>query len=343
MGNAEAAVLERITDFYLKSHDFNGMPVPEVAEEFGLSDQELAELLAALVGEDKASLIFGDVHPNPHIRALPDHSIELQLGKIPTSELNQACVYPTAAHLKSVVKSDEYAGRPYTLCLALGEPQLAFRAFDLSVLEIYRNDPRYLYSNDDVDGLISVRDAYYENGKMMVSDQVLLQSFGFCHDPVFNRGVAVFLRYLYRLSPEHQQIWRAKELKGEYRVHPDYYRMATGARPQGMSMFSAFLVELDAINVLSVAMGRPGLFRKVFSMGDRPAEFGFLVRPTLKEFNNFVHLLDKMVSENINRDFFQNEVAYEWEEKRPDGRVVVRQKRFPNYTGRMDTSVLPHG
>jgi len=38
--------------------------------------------------------------------------------------------------------------------LALGEAQLSYRSFDLSVLEFYRNDPRHRYENDDINGRI---------------------------------------------------------------------------------------------------------------------------------------------------------------------------------------------
>ncbi len=116
-----------------------------------------------------------------------------------------------------------FADRPYTKELALGEGQLAFRAFDLSILEIYRNDSRYYYVSNDVDGLISVTDEQDRSNEMRESDKALLQTFGFCYDENFSRAVAVFLRYLADLSPEHQQIWKSRELLGGYRIHPDYY------------------------------------------------------------------------------------------------------------------------
>ncbi len=58
-------------------------------------------------------------------------------------------------HLEAVVDRAAYRDTPYTLALKLGEAQLAFRPFDLSVLEFYRNDPRYHYSNDDIGGWIA--------------------------------------------------------------------------------------------------------------------------------------------------------------------------------------------
>ena len=72
-------------------------------------------------------------------------------------------------------------------------------------------------------------------------------------------------------------------------------------------------------------MGRPSLFHHTYKE-NRPREFSFLIRPTLKEFNSFVHSLDKMISDNINKDFFQNEILYQTETKRHDGKVIVQDK-----------------
>ena len=75
-------------------------------------------------------------------------------------------------------------------------------------------------------------------------------------------------------------------------------------------------------------MKRPPLFKQDFGeyADDKPSKFSFLVRPTLEEFNSFVLLLDKMLSENINRNFFQKEVSYETEIERKDGKIEVQNK-----------------
>ena len=209
-----------------------------------------------------------------------------------------------------------YENKPYILAMALGTPQLDFRAFDLSVLEFYRNDPRYIYENDDIRGWISISDEYFESESVPESDQVLLDTFGFCYDENFNRAVAVFVRYLADLSPEHQQIWKAKELQGDYLLHPDYYRNTIlGDWGTGISIFDAFVKELQLINKMAEAMERPVLFREDFSSG-KPNKFGFLVRPTLESYNEFVLLLDKMVSDNISKKFFKGETQHEKEVER---------------------------
>lgn len=178
--------------------------------------------------------------------------------------------------------------------------------------------------NDNIQGYIGINDDYEE---MAASDKILLQAFGICYDENLDCAVAVYLRDLSKLSPEHQQIWKSKELKTGYKLHPDYYcNSILGEWGQRISIFDAFTEELRIINEMAIVMGHERLFRKDFCQSNRPVEFSFLIRPTLKEYNDFVLLLDKMISDNINKKFFRNEVAYEKEEIRDDGKVVVRNK-----------------
>lgn len=316
------AILSQIVQHYLNSSDFNGFPI----RDFTLNMDALKNILILLIEEDKISLNFGDVHPNPYIKAFREHPKEKQIELLQSLEdLIHVCAYPSPAHLKGIIEQSRFQDRPFTLRLALGEPQLAPEYFDLSVLEFYRNDPRYYYENDDIQGNISIKDEYFESQAMPESDQVLLQTFGFAYDPSFNRAVTTYIRYLADLSPQHQQIWNAKIVKGDYKIHPDYWRITVGDWDLGSSVFNAFTQELEHINEMSKLIGRPSLFKSDFQES-KPREFCFLIRPTLKEFNDFVHLLDKMISENINRDFFQKDVEFEVDEVRKDGKIVVRQK-----------------
>jgi hypothetical protein len=173
-----------------------------------------------LVQNGFVTIVFGDRHPNPHIVAFRPEPIVEQLDKLEKGGFGGVCLYPTRSHLETAIDTTEYEGKPYALSLALGEPQLDYRAFGLMVLETYRNDPRYIYTTDDVSGLISVAGAYNTAGDMADSDQVLLQSFGFAYDNEMRRAVAVFLRYLADLSGEHQRIWQARELEGDFQLHP---------------------------------------------------------------------------------------------------------------------------
>lgn len=311
-------LLEKITKQYLESRDFNGLPLSVFKSE--------KENIIALVREGKVEINFGDKHPNPHIKAFELDDKDTQILKIESMGFEYACAYPTKQHLKKVVNVDDFKDRPFTLKIALGEPQLNYAVFDLSVLESYRNDPRYTYSIDDIQGFISVSDEYYQSPQMKPSDAIVLQSFGFCYEKTtMNRAVAVFYTYLADLTPEHQQVWNSKILTGEYFLHPDYARSSGGNFYEKVSIFFAFIEELNTINEFSKLMGRPILFHESYRE-NRPREFGFLIRPTLKEFNSFVHLLDKMISENINKDFFQHDIPYKTETRRVDGKVIVQNK-----------------
>ncbi|MDE2125269.1 MAG: AAA family ATPase [Armatimonadetes bacterium] len=310
--------------------------------------------LRSLLKDGSVSLEFGDRHPNQFIKALREEPLEGQIARfaewerenrephepkvalrIPATEHSPEirivksegsfCVYPTPQHLATVVNAADYAGKPFTLRLARGEPQLGFEVFDLSVLEHYRNDPRYYYQNDDILGTIYL--AEHPPRQMPESDQVYLQAFGFAYDEKLNRVLAAWLWDLSCLSPEHQQLWNAKRAIGEYKLHPDFYRgQVLGEWYEGISVFGAFIEQVKFVNEACTVMGRPALFRNVLSHEDRPREFGFLLRPTLKDYNSFVHLLDKLLSENVSFDFFRNEITREREIVRKDGKTIVEQK-----------------
>ena len=120
-----------------------------------------------------------------------------------------------------------------------------------------------------------------------------------------------------------------KEIAGNYRLHPDYYRTdIVGDMPEAYSIFTAFLTELSLINRMADTMGRPRLFREDFRREGthKPMHFGSLLRSTLEEFNNFVLTLDKLLSDNIDREFFAGDVPYESEIERRDGKIIVQQK-----------------
>jgi len=321
------ALLQAIAEYYLSSGDFNGYSVSRMRSEFNLTNSSAKETVSRLLKARKIDVVFGNIHPNPHIKAFSNITNEDQLKFLDELEFtDHICLYPNREFLAILPDVERYRNSPFELELALGAGQLDFRVFDLSVLEHYRNDPRYYYETDSINGSISITNEYFESETMPEHDQVLLDTFGFAYDDQLNRAVAVFLRYLSKLSPEHQRIWETKRLNGDYKLHPDYYRNSIlGDWGTRISIFDAFTQELKVINAMAVLMGRPQLFRSSFS-DELPKDFGFLLRPTLAEFNSFVLLLDKMMSENINKEFFAGQISLEIDEERQDGKVVVNQK-----------------
>ncbi|WP_298529624.1 hypothetical protein [uncultured Christiangramia sp.] len=92
------------------------------------------------------------------------------------------------------------------------------------------------------------------------------------------------------------------------------------------SIFSGFIGEQTCLNNLAKKIFNKPLFRKDFNSENRPKEFTFFFTPTLKNYNDFVHLLDKMISENINRKFFEGKIElYDFVEIE-DGVIERRSK-----------------
>ena len=328
-------ILNEITKFYLESLDFNGIQFKELIRRVKVSHNEFSDfstkfielltILIELIRERKVGILCSPQSINPCIIELDFEPEREQIKRLLNREMQVSCLYPRPVHLEEVVNRSDYQDKPYTLDLALGSPQLDHRSFDLSILENYRNDPRYTYETNDFVGHIC-----YHSGQMADSDQIVLERFGFSYDSDLNRTVTVCLGYLTRLSPAHQQMWKSKELEGDYYLHPVYreYILGEFGSELQLSIFDAFVAELRLICQTTSRMNRPSLFRACYGEHgeNKPKKFSFLVRPTLEEFNNFVLLLDKMISENINKKFFQEEVPYEEDVGRKDGKIEVRSK-----------------
>ncbi len=320
------SVLKKLLEFHSASGDFNGVPYYKLIREIEPGD-ELFETLASLIRDKKVVAVFGDIHPNPHILALtPPHPEEL-IGKLRSKLSDHTCFYPSETVLSKFVEESSYIDRPFTLRLALGKPHFEPHFFDLTVLERYRNDPRYIYCVSDSHGHISVTGTPEKPSSLRASDQVFLKTFGFGHNrEVSCRVVVVYLRYLSRLSSEHQKIWRTYSLDGEFYVHPSYQATTKGEWIDAIGVFDAIRAELICINDMCKLIGKPKLFCEDFRELDFPKHFAFLLRPTLKEFHDFITDLEKIIVENINREFFTNDISFESETRRPDGKIEVKQK-----------------
>src|SRR5438876_148206 len=107
-------VLDRITRCYLDSRDFNGVSAGTLLQEFGRDAKALEGTLTRLITNEQVSAVFGDVHPNPHIRAFPDHPPAKQVRLLrERGEGLGYCLYPTCKTLEAVVDRSKYAGMPF--------------------------------------------------------------------------------------------------------------------------------------------------------------------------------------------------------------------------------------
>ncbi len=339
----EEKIRNRVYDFFVKSTDFNGIPLRNISEEFQIDYKDSIDIIKKLVVENSISI---QSSTNPHIIGLQHYPTEIQLkiledakeitvteekfGEITFSSENTEfpiCLYPSQDYLKTNRDLSSYGSAVYTKLLALAYPHLSPRFFEIEVLERYANDPRFDFKFEDYSGKISCK--YDENDNPIVreEDQVFLKSFGLGFDSKGNRLAVVYLRYLKDLTPEHQVIWKSKEVEGNCKILQEYHENTIkGNWAFSHSIFSGFLGELKCLNDLSKVIFNQAIFKRDFDGENRPKNFTFFFTPTLKNYYEFVGLLDKMISENIDKDFFKGKVELFDFEEIENGIVERKQK-----------------
>jgi hypothetical protein len=315
----------KVYDFFVNSSDFNGMPLRQVSEELKIEYENSIDIIKALVSDDRITI---QSSTNPHIIYSRLYPIDIQLkiledakswevtvekiGEISFVSENTEfpiCLYPTENLLKSKRDLTEFGNAVYTKELAFAQPQLKPIFFEIEVLERYANDPRFDFDFKDYSGRISCK--YDDNDKPYVrkEDEVFLKTFGLGFDDNKKRVAVVYLRYLSDLTPEHQVYWKSREKGGNCKMLEEYHQNTIqGNWTSSYSIFSGLIGELSCLNEISETIFSKSLFRKNFNDEKRPKEFTFFFTPTLKNYNDFVHLLDKMLSENINKDFFKGKM-----------------------------------
>lgn len=340
-------MLEKITEivyeFFINSSDFNGIPLRQISEDLKIGYQESIDFIKVGVRNEELSI---QSSTNPHIIGFQEHEISNQLailenaktievqyetfGEI-TFSMEQTeypiCVYPSLAYLRDNRNLNDFGDQFFTKKLAQGEPQLSLVYFDIEVLERYAIDPRYNFSFNDYSGNIYCK--YDEDEKPLVrdEDELFLKSFGLGYGENRERLAVVPLCYLKDLSEDQQQFWKSKIYKKKGRVAEDYYNnIILGQWTFSHSVFSAFIGEQNCLNELAKKIFGKPLFRNIYDAETRPREFTPYFTPTLKNYLDFVSLTDKMISDNINKDFFAGKIELDEVTTNTQGVTERRQK-----------------
>jgi hypothetical protein len=295
-------LLDQVLNQYRTSGDFNGFYV-------GPKDSDLFDSAADLTQAGLVQVVSEKDYVNPHIRPWPSkRSLEDQIGSIndlATSEYG-LCLYPTPKALEEHRVPDAYPDEPYRQAMADGRGTLELAFFRFDVLEQYRNDPRFEFSFSDSGCDAVVSDQVYRDDNESEHDKIIMDHIGFAYDlsgydaedvssPIIRR-VCAFYGDLAKLTPVHQRRWQTYEVPADaLNPHPVWWMQQMGHFGDGLGPFERVMAELKAINELSEqTLGEP-----LFANTERPREFGWILRPSQQEWDAFIHLLDKMLSENL--------------------------------------------
>ncbi|WP_348945871.1 hypothetical protein ABHF33_04750 [Chitinibacter sp. FCG-7] len=330
-----------VFSFFCDSSDYNGIPLRKVSQDLGLDYEESIDLIKELV---KAEFVSIQSSTNPHIIGFKHHPVKYQLEILEHAKSIKVekqlfgnfelaveqteypiCLYPTPKYAKENRYTDKYGYAKYSVELALSEPQMSFRFFETDILERYSNEPRFDFEFNDFSGQISCKYDDKGNPILREEDQIFLKSFGLGFDSSGARVIAVLLCDLGRLSSEHQVAWSAKEIPcTECKVLEDYSNnLIFGQWITSKSVFTALIDEINAIYKLTESIFGVPLFRKELDGEHRPKNFTFFFSPTSKNYYDFINILDKYLSENINKSFFEG--TLELEELKPIGNNIVER------------------
>jgi hypothetical protein len=291
-------VLAEVVRFYLDSGDFNGLPV----QRHDPRGRAFAELLSGGLIE----ITSYRAYPNPHIKPWSPRESGEQGRSLAESLAGEglACAYPSPAAMSSVDLS-HLADKPYQRDLASGHGALDVVYFDIAAIEPYRNDPRFWLDLNDFGASWGIGDEAWSDEDEPERDKIATVRAGFAFDrdelvagTPTKRYICALMRDLWRLTPTHQHRLRTWEMEqpGRFTPHPTWWAMQMGHWPERIGLFDKVVAEIEAISqTWKIAFSEP-LFRAT----ERHRAWGWLIRASSTEWDEFVLLTDQLLSENLN-------------------------------------------
>lgn len=303
-------LLKSIQEMFLNSGDFNGFHLHGE-----LITSSTINAAIELLEKGVVEVISGQDFPNMHIR--PWKSVRtvreqvLDLNELQPDDYG-LCLYPTEMAMNGVALAELFDNAPFQTAMARCKGATLEPAyFSTDVLEAYRNDARYRFNMGDFGVDLGISDEAYSNEEEPDKDKVSLVHLGFAYDfsksqedssegPIIRRVVA-FYGDLDDLTSEHQQRWSSYQVPSNGLVpHPVWYRSQMGEWIDGIGPFGRLGHELGSLNDLFERVWG----EKLFSTSRLPDEFGWILRPDQREWDSFIHLFDKLLSENLRHAAF---------------------------------------
>ena len=324
-------VLNRITEYYLTSGDFNGITKDNIGD-YNIRDLE------ELIMEDKIFVLSQLDDINIFIKrfnfVIPK---DKQINNLHKERL--VALYPTKEHLKTVDIREE---KPFTKMLAEGIEQLHILYFNVDILQNYYDNPLYRIFDYGYRGYIESINTEEDD---LHSEYI--KDFGVAYpstEPIDgDRAIGVFLRDLSKLNYEAQCKWRGCLLRNQsqFIINKGFVdNLIYSKWVKDIWIFDALLEELKFINILSKNIGLPPLFKKEYSIhDDELMGYRILLIPSKKNYYEFVTALEKLLVNNLNYDFFTYDKIHNIlpiERKKEDGTfkgtiVLIEEWMDTNY------------
>lgn len=303
-GSLGDRVLSYVSETYLGSDKPRGTAARQLYEAFCDETpetlQDLVFTLAALVQHGYLTAALEDVS---EVKRHPDKPLNEQVRNL-AEHFEEVRVYPSPRELAQLVPSGRAADSPFSRRLWLGEAELAPIFFDLEILEDYANDPEIDFQFRYYGGSIQRK---APPGAEAGEAPPVLEHFGLAYLPDGHRCVVVQLGDLARMSPERQRRWKTRLLEQRCKVDRDFYHneiMGEGA--ESISIYEALLKEIQVLNRFCEQIGWPRLFlNESFVSTGTAGAFRFPFRPTREAFYRSIEMVDELISQNINENFFQ--------------------------------------
>jgi hypothetical protein len=297
-------VLNEIIKFYLSSQDFNGLPVYNMKNyDYNALCELLDERLIEVLSEKEVI--------NPHIKGF-NFNIPLDRQKENVSKrTNYSVLYPTKKALKSIPL--DYT-KPYSVLMQKGEKQFRIIYFNIEILERYANNPKFLIMDNGYRGNIYPKDEYIDDNTI---EDEYIKDYGMAYidGEYLERAVGVFVCDLAKLSAQKQMLWKGFELpnQGKCKINSGFIEnLIKGEWVTKAWIFHALIDEMKVINDQCDHIGIPKLFNKTFGThySQMPEGFRNILLPTLKNYYEFILVLEKIVVHNISYKTFQKDAPY---------------------------------
>lgn len=175
----------------------------------------------------------------------------------------------------------------------------------------FTDDPRYHISNFDERWNISIKTESDDDEKIHPREKIVLDNIGWGYDEYNNRVIAIFLNQLSNLPSQMQLRFYSYLNENDVYLDKSFINSINGIWSNEISIFKAILYEIQKINNICKIIFNDTLFEDEFKQ-KRPEDFRLILLPTVKEYNNFISSVDKMVYDNVNKEFFKSKLDKNW-------------------------------